>query len=529
MAGLLDRLRKPHTFVWMALALLGAAPWLNPFAGGPTLNVNPVLFAWFCLALAMGLVALAALNWEQVWDVAAWAWVLAAGLSAVIGLLQYFDWENGLSPWVNRTSLGEAFANLRQRNQYATLCAMGLSVVVWRVALGRSAALWRSTKLSTLFVFFLVALLSTGAAASGSRTGAIQVGLLVCLALGWGLRAQAGVGERSAVKWAIFAALCYVAAVLLLPLLAGLDSSVWTRFKEGDGLCTGRRVLWSNVWQLTMLKPWTGWGWGNLGYAHFITLFEGVRFCGGLLDNAHNLPLHLAVELGLPLALLLLAIVGVVVWRAQPWRALQARQQMAWAVLAMVGLHSLLEYPLWYGPFQIAVLLCVLYLIAVHRGLRLDGAMFNTGTGRATGVLVSLLLAGTCAFMGWRYWQVSQLFLHPSERAAQYRDATFIDFKDAFFFRDQVVFASLIGDLNPANAQACFFISENLLRFSPEPRVVQRVIESAVMLGKQKEAQFYTVRFKAAFPVAYAQWSQPASAPSALSASSASSAPAGTP
>ena len=35
---------------------------------------------------------------------------------------------------------------------------------------------------------------------------------------------------------------------------------------------------------------------------------------------------------------------------------------MAWAVLAVIGLHSLLEYPLWYGPFQIAFGLCLAWL-----------------------------------------------------------------------------------------------------------------------------------------------------------------------
>ena len=30
-----------------------------------------------------------------------------------------------------------------------------------------------------------------------------------------------------------------------------------------------------------------------------------------------------------------------------------------WAVLAAIGLHSLVEYPLWYGPFQIAAAISV--------------------------------------------------------------------------------------------------------------------------------------------------------------------------
>jgi len=104
-----------------------------------------------------------------------------------------------------------------------------------------------------------------------------------------------------------------------------------------------------------------GWGWGELDYAHFITLYPGARFCE-ILDNAHNLPLHLAVELGMPLTL---AFFGAVVWwvmRARPWAETDASRQLAWVVLLLIGVHSLLEYPLWYGPFQLAVVLCLLML-----------------------------------------------------------------------------------------------------------------------------------------------------------------------
>ncbi len=100
-------------------------------------------------------------------------------------------------------------------------------------------------------------------------------------------------------------------------------------------------------------RPWTGWGWGALDQAHFMAVYPGPRFCD-ILDNAHNLPLHLAVELGIPVAVLVCGLLAAWVWHSQPWRETQVVRQLAWAVLALVAVHSLLEYPLWYGPFQIA-------------------------------------------------------------------------------------------------------------------------------------------------------------------------------
>ena len=89
--------------------------------------------------------------------------------------------------------------------------------------------------------------------------------------------------------------------------------------------------------------------------------YAGPRFCE-IMGNAHNLPLHLAAELGLPLALLVCATLLGLVLRARPWRETDATRQLGWSVLAVIAVHSLLEYPLWYGPFQLAALLALMLL-----------------------------------------------------------------------------------------------------------------------------------------------------------------------
>mgnify|MGYP002133802168 CR=1 FL=1 len=64
------------------------------------------------------------------------------------------------------------------------------------------------------------------------------------------------------------------------------------------GMCASRRVLWANMLNLALQHPWLGWGWGEADLAHFMTAYSGPRFCD-LVDNAHDLPLHVAVEFGL--------------------------------------------------------------------------------------------------------------------------------------------------------------------------------------------------------------------------------------
>ena len=48
----------------------------------------------------------------------------------------------------------------------------------------------------------------------------------------------------------------------------------------------------------------------------------------------------------------------------------------------------------------------------------------------------------------------------------------------------------------------------HLLHYSPEPRVIGKLIESAVMLGYDAEALAYLARFKAAFPKEHDAWAK---------------------
>ncbi|HSO44933.1 MAG TPA: pilin glycosylation ligase domain-containing protein, partial [Rhodoferax sp.] len=112
----------------LAVALLICLPWLNPFSPGPTAAVVPLLFAWSCSAGLLLLRASAHPHQQRTdWVRAmAGAWLVAAAMSAVIGLLQYFGATAWLGMWINHTEIGLAYGNLRQRNQFASLMSIGL-------------------------------------------------------------------------------------------------------------------------------------------------------------------------------------------------------------------------------------------------------------------------------------------------------------------------------------------------------------------------------------------------------------------
>jgi len=482
----------------VALAFVLALPWLNPFALGPTPNVQPLLISWASVALALGLVVVGRVSGAVLWRAAVWAWVLAAVISAVLGLLQYLDMAADFAPWVDQVGPGMVYANLRQRNQLATLCAIGVAALAWgKVADGGGGRGQRFMGVAGLLAAGLIGMVW---GLTGSRTGLLELLSLWVLALVWRLAAPAP-GR----VWPVLAVatLAYLVAASGLVQSFGGDggSAPLARVWEGSETCASRLTLWANVWQAVVEKPWMGWGWGELGYAQFMTLTTGPRFCD-LLDNAHNLPLHLAVSFGLPVAAIVVALVLLLVWRGQPWRAAQPGARLAWAVLAVVGLHSLLEYPLWYGPFQIAVLLAVLQLYVVQA----DRALLGGTRARAIGAVLALALAGICLVVSQSYARVSRLYSIEAARAVVFDPFNELQYHDIFLFVNEVAFSRLALPVKSGRPQDQYALAQQLLHYSAEPRVIERVLESAQLLGRTDEVAFYKARYAQAFPERFIEW-----------------------
>ena len=502
-------LGAPDWLPWAVLPLL-VAPWLNPFTSGPNAAVLPFLFGWACTSVALLWWAATLQTPQQRFRTVALAWLVAASASAVLGLLQYFDVSQQWGPWVNQPGPGEAFGNLRQRNQFATLCSMGLASLGWWVY--RPESITRRYGVAKVAAAALAMVMVAAVAASGSRTGLLQIVVLAVLGICWSRAATGGAAPKLSRLLLVAAViLIYVLAALFLHRWAGVEHGALERWPESSAQCNSRLNLWRNVLYLIAQKPLWGWGWGELGYAHFITLYDapwaGLRFCE-LLDNAHNLPLHLAVELGVPVALILCGAVVVWVWRRQPLQEQGSERQLAWAVLAVIGVHSLLEYPLWYAPFQVAALLCVWVLYTFDHETSIAPGLDAGATRWGLPALVAgLLIALACAGAGWTYWRVSQPYLPPEARAPQFREQSWAQLRQVWWFTDQVDFAQLaVTPVTAANAAYMQSLATDLLHFSAEPMVVQKLLQSAQLQGKEDDVAFYALRLKAAYPGDYNNW-----------------------
>ncbi len=498
-----------------AVALALALPFLFGVTRSPNSNFWPLMASAACAW------TLAALAWAGCGPRGRLAPAMAAGLllaalaSAIIGLVQYFVGDPGLAPWVRSSSIGQAIGNLRQRNQQATLLALGAWALLWWLGRlqARAQSGGRDGPLLALAALApsALALLAAASAATVSRTGALQWLAVLALLLLW----RRSIGALALTGGALGLA-CYGLAAWGLPILLEQHTGepaerlLGRMTDASEHPCTSRVALWSNVLRLISLRPWTGWGWGELDWAHYITPFEGTRFCA-LLDNAHNLPLQLAVELGVPAMALLLGAAAWLTWRARPWREIEPGRQLAWGVLALIGLHSLVEYPLWYGPFQLAMALALACLGQPWLARRWQhiGPPARTGW-RTLGAAALVLALALGARLAHDYRWVSALYRSDAERPAPVRALGAMGVARAvWFFGAPAEFAWLTTTpLTMQQAPALHDAAQRLLHYSPEPRVIEKLIASAQMLGLRQEAALHTDRFRRAWPREYAAWQE---------------------
>ncbi|HSV68466.1 MAG TPA: Wzy polymerase domain-containing protein [Methylibium sp.] len=267
-------------------------------------------------------------------------WLAGLG-SAGVALVQFLapGWTDGWLIAASSTG-GRAVGNLRQPNHLATalLCAM-----VWTVWL------WQAGSLGGRAATASVAAMLLALAMTASRTGALSLVVLVAwAALDKRLPRNArGLLATTPLLYGLCWALLAGHAALQEEHFYGSD-----RLQAGGDISSSRFAIWRNALALLAEHPWAGVGWGHFNAAWTFTPFPGrpVAF----FDHTHNLPLQLAVELGLPAAVTILGLLGWTLWRARAAWGSAAPASPARAALAMVAvlaLHSLLEYPLWYAYF----------------------------------------------------------------------------------------------------------------------------------------------------------------------------------
>jgi O-antigen ligase len=372
------------TWRWSAPAIgmlaLAAVPLLQRLFGQIVFLSDAVLPALFIVgfALCISIAADLAANGSKHWPDSLMIALLTAALASTgLALLQWLHVQDVMVPLDPLPPGGRPYANLSQPNHLATLLALGLAANLY---------LFERRRLGPIGFGLLM---------TQSRTGWLFVALLAV----WWLA-----GRR-------FLRLQFVPFAVGLAAFA-LGVWQWTTLNQAilssdpatsldQRLDTGlRTALWRAMVEAVGHSPWIGWGWNQVVLGHLSVAYEhdaGQR----VFQNAHSIVLDLMLWMGIPLALLVLALAGY-------WLLRQARQcndGARWGLLLAVGAigaHAITEYPLDYTYF----LLTLGLLVGTLQGLEPIGRSWTLP--RASFLLPWVGCVAMMFWVGVEYMQVEE-------------------------------------------------------------------------------------------------------------------------
>jgi O-antigen ligase len=371
--------RIAFPFAALPLLALGLLVWLQSAAGLITFGGDALVTTQY-LALCVASMALGFFicHQEDSPRLLAWTLLAAAFFSSIVALVQVFDvWES--SQWISRMpQLRRPGGNLGQPNQLATLQLMGLASLLF---------LFESRKLRALPSGLLALCLLMALAATESRTGILSYGAMV---VWWFMKHKSCASRLS--SWVIaslflgFMGLFWIWPQIVDAVQVTGTSGVAAHVNTGTGT---RWLVWSQLMEAVLLRPWWGWGLGQVSTAH--NAVAHAYAISEPFSYSHNIVLDLALGMGLPLTLFAVAGTAFWLWR----RARAANDLVLWYCLILmlpVAVHSMLEFPFAYAYF-LAPVMCALGILEGRLGAK---PAFHLGVKP---VVVGLLL-GT-AVMAW--------------------------------------------------------------------------------------------------------------------------------
>lgn len=265
-------------------------------------------------------------------------------VSVIFQMTQLLDLDcSPLIMPVNTQTILRPFANLAQPNLMALVFCFGLASVWW---------LYLSRALKPWVGVVLLVLLLWGIALTQSRIAWLILPLFLVLC--W--RSPADTARVS--KWGLMAAvLIFIGMVLALPAIFSMLGIVIESPEQHAGQTAVRLVLWQQAWLISTQHALFGAGWNQFGPQQVMlaALFKPAEYS----NHAHNIILNFAAETGWPITLLL--IFAGLVWAyfccVKRWQNLSVR--FFSLLLLAIMVHSMVEYPLWFGiiliPFGVMV------------------------------------------------------------------------------------------------------------------------------------------------------------------------------
>ncbi len=430
---------------------------------------------WGALLAMLGYALKDEFGLEKIARTMAW-FILAGGLaSGVAAVLQHYFDHAAFGVFVTPDASGGVYGNLAQQNHFSDYTALAIASLLYLAA---------SRKIHPLAALPLGGFLLFMLALSGSRSAWLYLAALTVLALLLHGRQRNGV--------------LLTAALLLVPAFALMQFLAHFSFMGGHGTLTSgdrllvigrdsgiRFYLWREAWMMFLKSPLLGVGFGQFAWHHFGygPAFNDPQITG-LYSNAHDIAFHLLAETGL--AGVLLVFGGIFFWARRIDIAFDIHAWWLFAVLLVIALHSLDEYPLWYAHF-LGIFMLLLGM-GEARSLRLPGAQ---------GVTILLLAAGSYLMAGLMkdYLDLEGL-LYPSYHNGKppLRPAALYD--ALYRFRKGTLLVPYVEypmaemlPVDETNLDDKLRLSRRALHFSPSGMLVYRRAALLALAGREAAAK----------------------------------------
>jgi O-antigen ligase len=307
--------------------------------------LNPAGYLlWAAFLAALGATVSQVLGTRSLSAILAWSLVIGGLASAAAGLIQHYQWDTPLNFLVAPKKTPAVYGNLGSYGHFASYVALALASAVYLHVRG---ALYGPLCLAFVTVFLFVLTLS------GARS--VWLYLAALLVLAWAFHRRARSTDS---LWLLRLALLILPSFLFaqwaatLPIMQPPEHVI----TAGERLfeletATGPRLLLARVaWDMFLDAPLFGAGFGQFAWPFFEAAASSNEPFYGLQRHAHNIILHLLAETGITGASAT-AVVGLVwIWG---FRHTPTDIHKWWllALLSVIGVHSLLENPLWYSYF----------------------------------------------------------------------------------------------------------------------------------------------------------------------------------
>jgi O-antigen ligase len=380
------------------------------------------LGAGFLLAAFMAAHTGFALNRANLTDttlrVAASALVVGGVFAVFCQIVQLFHLEAKVTPLVvlyNATVDRRPFGNMAQANHLATYIAFAMAGALFLV---------QTRRLNVIVWALLSVIFSVGLALTVSRGPWLQMGVIVVAGL-WMAYAerQADPARRgSRREWLIpvgLALLFFIVNVVIrwanIRFQLDLAQSAADRFKDA-GQIAPRIALWKYGWTMFKAHPMLGVGWGEFPRHQF----ELARQLGHveIANNSHDIFIDLLAKTGV--IGLGLVLIGLGAWLARILRKPPTARIFGLALIGVLVMHALVEYPQQYMFF----LLPAMFVFGL-----LETKPVRFVPGRVSFAVYAVVVFGGLAalYPVFRDYARSEVLYYGSHPAEEYRaDPSFL-------------------------------------------------------------------------------------------------------